>query len=280
MCTTCGCSGDGSASLHDLSTGQRATVRTVLDPKPRDHDHSHDHGHDHGHDHDHGPAELVELEQRVLSTNDRIAQRNRAWLGGREVVSLNLMSSPGSGKTTLLVATLRAWDGPCGVLEGDQETSRDAERIRETGAPVVQVNTGKGCHLEAEMVWQGLQHLRPEFRSVVFIENVGNLVCPALFDLGEAGRVVLFSVTEGEDKPEKYPHMFRSADLVLLTKTDLLPYLDFDVARSEAAIRSVNPDAPILHVSARSGEGMAAWLDWIRGHRPDADQPGADHDQP
>lgn len=302
MCTTCGCGGgEAGATLHDLRTGERIAVATVLDPPAghshghshdhdhahdhdhtHDHDHSHDHGHSHDHDHDHdhhhhhghdhhhhhGPSELVAIEQRVLSTNDRIADRNRTWFDAREVVALNLMSSPGSGKTTLLEATLKALDGDAGVLEGDQETSRDAERIRATGAPVVQVNTGKGCHLEAEMVWRGLQQLRPAVGSTLFIENVGNLVCPALFDLGEAARVVLFSVTEGEDKPEKYPHMFRGADLVLLTKVDLLPYLDFDVERSIQAVRTVNADAPVLHISAKSGEGMDAWLEWIRTQRP------------
>lgn len=286
MCTTCGCSGgEGSTVLHDLQSGESVPLVKVLDPAHghhhhghhhrhgdghhhhgdgHHHDHDHDHGHSHDHHHDHGPAELIELEQRVLSTNDRIAERNRAWLDAREVLALNLMSSPGSGKTTLLEATLRAWDGPCSVLEGDQETTRDAERIRATGVPVLQLTTGTGCHLEAEMIWQGLQRLRPAAGSVLFVENVGNLVCPALFDLGEAGRVVLFSVTEGEDKPEKYPHMFRGADLVLLTKVDLLPHLDFDVERSLEAVRSVNPDAPVLHVSARSGEGMEAWFQWIR----------------
>lgn len=206
----------------------------------------------------------------MLSTNDRIAERNRAWLDAREVTALNLMSSPGSGKTTLLEKTLTAWDGGCAVLEGDQETTRDAERIRATGRPVLQLTTGKGCHLEAEMIWQGLQRLRPEPGSVLFIENVGNLVCPALFDLGEGARVVLFSVTEGEDKPEKYPHMFRSADLVLLTKVDLLPHLDFDLDQSMDALRSVNPTAPVLQVSARTGEGMDAWLDWIRARGQEA----------
>jgi hydrogenase nickel incorporation protein HypB len=210
-----------------------------------------------------GPAELVELEQRILAGNDQLARRNRAFFDANRIAALNLMSSPGSGKTTLLERTLRELSGPTAVLEGDQETTRDAERIRATGAPVVQVNTGQGCHLEADMVWRGLQTLAPEPDTTLFVENVGNLVCPALFDLGEHARVVLFSVTEGEDKPEKYPHMFKTADLVLLTKVDLLPYLDFDVARSVASIRSVNRDAPILHVSARSGEGMAAWFQWI-----------------
>ncbi|MEN0062166.1 MAG: hydrogenase nickel incorporation protein HypB [Myxococcota bacterium] len=274
MCMTCGCSGgESDASLHDLTTGERAAVAAVLDPKPghhhhHDHDHDHHHHDDHHHHHHDGPHELVEIEQRVLATNERIAERNRTWLDAREVTALNLMSSPGSGKTTLLVRTLTEFDGSTGVLEGDQETSLDAERVRATGAPVVQVNTGKGCHLEAEMVWQGIQRLRPEPGGTLFIENVGNLVCPALFDLGEAAKVVLYSVTEGEDKPEKYPHMFSRADLVLLTKVDLLPHLDFDVPRTLDAIASVNPTVPVLQVSARTGEGMDAWYQWIRDRAP------------
>ncbi|MCB9687234.1 MAG: hydrogenase nickel incorporation protein HypB [Alphaproteobacteria bacterium] len=267
MCTTCGCSGDRSdAVLTVLASGERVSLMPVLDPKPRlVNVHAH-----HAHAHDQGPAELIELERRVLATNDRLAERNRAWLAGREVLALNLMSSPGSGKTTLLERTLAAWDGPCGVLEGDQETTRDADRIRATGTPVVQVNTGKGCHLEADMVWQGLQRLQPPSGAVLFVENVGNLVCPALFDLGEEARVVLFSVTEGEDKPEKYPHMFRGADLVLLTKVDLLPHLDFDVDASLRALHTVNPRVPVLQISARTGEGMEAWVTWIRAQRAQA----------
>lgn len=264
MCTTCGCSGGGAkAALHVLATGERADVPLILDPRAHHH-HPHDHDHDHHHD---GPHELVELEARVLATNDRIAERNRAWLDAREVVALNLMSSPGAGKTTLLVRTLAELGLPSSVLEGDQETSFDAERIRATGAPVVQVNTGQGCHLEAEMVWQGLQHLRPASGSVLFVENVGNLVCPALFDLGEARRVVLYSVTEGEEKPLKYPHMFRSADLVLITKVDLLPHLDFDLPRTLAGLRQVNPDADVLQVSTRTGAGLDAWYRWIHNLR-------------
>ena len=182
----------------------------------------------------------------------------------REVFALNLMSSPGSGKTLLLERTLRELDEPSAVVEGDQETARDAERLRATGVPVVQVNTGTGCHLEADMVWMGLQTLKPNAGSVVFIENVGNLVCPALFDLGEHKRVVLFSITEGEDKPLKYPHMFKAADLVLITKMDLLPHLDFDLDEAKRAVATIAPDARILEVSTKSGDGLAAWYDWIR----------------
>jgi hydrogenase nickel incorporation protein HypB len=204
------------------------------------------------------------LESRLLEKNDRLAEHNRAWFGGREVLALNLMSSPGAGKTTLLVKTLRELGLPASVVEGDQESTLDAERIRATGAPVVQINTGTGCHLEAQMVRDGVDRLKPAFGSVLFIENVGNLVCPSLFDLGEHARVVLFSVAEGADKPTKYPHMFRRADIVLLTKIDLAPYVDFDEAEAMAAIRAVNPAAPILRLSTRSGAGVPAWYDWLR----------------
>jgi hydrogenase nickel incorporation protein HypB len=212
----------------------------------------------------------VELETDVLAKNASAAAHNRGWFEGRGVLALNMMSSPGSGKTTLLEKTLRtllAQTKDVFVLEGDQETTRDADRIRATGARALQINTGKGCHLEADMVMRGASSLEPPQGSLLFIENVGNLVCPALFDLGEAARVVLFSVTEGEDKPLKYPHMFRAADLVLLTKVDLLPHLDFDMAAARESILTVKPKTPILEVSSRSGVGMAEWLQWIASRR-------------
>ncbi|MEM1028742.1 MAG: hydrogenase nickel incorporation protein HypB [Myxococcota bacterium] len=207
------------------------------------------------------------LEAKVLAKNDRLAERNRGWFAGRGVFALNVMSSPGSGKTTLLERTLRELGATSSVVEGDQETDRDAERLRATGVPVVQVNTGTGCHLEADMVWMGLQALQPESDSVVFIENVGNLVCPALFDLGEHRRVVLFSITEGEDKPLKYPHMFRVADLVLITKVDLLPHLDFDLDEARRSVAAVAPEARIVEVSTKSGAGLEAWYAWLREGR-------------
>lgn len=210
------------------------------------------------------PRGLESLEIEIMEKNNRLAERNRGYFAGRDLTAVNLMSSPGAGKTTLLERTLRELDMPAAVLEGDQETSNDAERIRATGVAAVQINTGQGCHLEADMVWRGLQSLRVRPGSMVFIENVGNLVCPAMFDLGEHRRVVLFSVTEGEDKPLKYPHMFRVADLVLLTKIDLLPHLDFDLEAAMKSVQTICPQAQLMQVSARSGEGMESWREWLR----------------
>jgi hydrogenase nickel incorporation protein HypB len=206
----------------------------------------------------------VALEVDLLAKNDDLAAVNRRWLAERGIVALNLMSSPGSGKTTLLERTVRELGLPCAVLEGDQETLVDAERIRAAGARAVQINTGAGCHLDADMVARGLTTLAPERGSLLFVENVGNLVCPALFDLGEAARVVIMSVTEGADKPLKYPHMFRTADLVLLSKVDLLPYVDFDVAASVDGARRARPGVEVLEVSATRGDGMAEWYGWLR----------------
>ncbi|MFS8102520.1 hydrogenase nickel incorporation protein HypB [Lentzea alba] len=211
----------------------------------------------------------VELEQRVLARNDDLAQRNRAWLAEREVLAVNLMSSPGAGKTTLLERTIRGLGGEpvVSVVEGDQETAIDAERIRATGCRAVQVNTGAGCHLDASMFARALSELDPPARSVVFVENVGNLVCPALFDLGESYRVVITSVTEGADKPLKYPHMFGTADLVVLNKVDLAPHLDFAVDTFVGHLRQVNQRAEVVPLSATTGAGVGAWCgrlrDWV-----------------
>lgn len=207
----------------------------------------------------------VLLEQKVLAHNDELAERNRTWLGERDILAVNLMSSPGSGKTTLLERTIRSLGAklPMSVVEGDQETRFDAERIQATGCAVVQVNTGAGCHLDAAMLATALDHLAPPPGSVVMIENVGNLVCPALFDLGEHHRAVVTSVTEGADKPLKYPHMFRTADVVLLNKVDLLPYVDFDVAAFTEAVHRVRPAAAVLPVSATRGNGMPEWYAWL-----------------
>lgn len=228
--------------------------------------HDHSHGGEEGGHGTHGAGEIIELEARILAKNDALADRNRAWFAGREILALNLMSSPGAGKTTLLERTICDLRGETSlfVIEGDQATANDGERIRRAGAPAVQVNTGTGCHLEADMIARGLAELRPDAGAIVMIENVGNLVCPAMFDLGEHAKVVILSVTEGEDKPLKYPHMFRSSALMILNKTDLLPHLDFDVARAVANAREVNPDIEVLEVSAKSGAGLDQWYGWIR----------------
>ena len=252
MCATCGCAGDG------------AVVRAAASG----HDHQHDH--EHGHVIPPGDARTVQLQQKVLAKNDGIAAGTRARLAGRGVGMLNLMSSPGAGKTTLLERTARelADKVTMSVIEGDQAAALDARRIRAAGCQVVQINTGAGCHLDAEMVAEGLRLLDPPGGSLVVIENVGNLVCPALFDLGEQARVVLASVTEGDDKPVKYPHMFRRADLVLVSKADLLPYVDFDIRRHAADVRRVSPDALMLQLSATTGAGMQEWYNWLRRRTP------------
>ncbi|HSQ08361.1 MAG TPA: hydrogenase nickel incorporation protein HypB [Chromatiaceae bacterium] len=260
---------------------------------------SHDHGHaqaqtrpggdlhfGQGPAHAHAPgltqARMVQIEQDILGKNNAYAAENRRWFADHGFFAVNLVSSPGSGKTTLLVKTIEALAARDGghignagavsdlagrirvaVIEGDQQTSVDADRIRATGAPAVQVNTGKGCHLDAHMVGHALEHLRLADDGLVMIENVGNLVCPSAFDLGEAHKVVILSVTEGEDKPLKYPDMFHAADLMILNKIDLLPHLSFDLARCLEYARRVNPRLEVLQVSATSGEGMGPWLDWL-----------------
>ena len=241
------------------------------------HGHAPYHAHAHGNDlhyglgpaHAHAPGlsqeRMVRIEQDILGKNDRYAARNRRGFEEHGIFAVNLVSSPGSGKTTLLVKTIEALRArvQVAVVEGDQQTSHDADRIRATGAPAIQVNTGKGCHLDAHMVGHAVERLDLADDSLLMIENVGNLVCPAAFDLGEAHKVVILSVTEGEDKPLKYPDMFHAADLMLLNKIDLLPHVEFDVARCEDYARRVNPGLQVLHVSATRGEGMDAWLDWL-----------------
>ena len=290
MCTVCGCGagevkieGDGHSHTHVHDDG---TVHTHSHAHEHEHEHAHphDHAHDHSHDHPHshdldfgaGPARahvpgmsqarMVQIEQDILSKNNQYADANRHWFDEHGVFTLNLVSSPGSGKTTLLVKTIEQLKGEVdiAVVEGDQQTANDAERIRATGVPALQINTGKGCHLDGHMVGHAMERLQPADGSLFLIENVGNLVCPAAFDLGEHHKVAILSVTEGEDKPLKYPDMFAAADVMLLNKCDLLPYLQFDADLAEANARRVNPHLTIFRVSATTGEGMAAWLDWIR----------------
>ncbi len=209
---------------------------------------------------------MVQIEQDILGKNNEYAAINRQLFQDRQILALNLVSSPGSGKTTLLARSINDLKDelPISVIEGDQQTANDADRIRETGVPALQINTGKGCHLDAHMVGHALESLQPEEASLLFIENVGNLVCPAAFDLGEAHKVAILSVTEGEDKPLKYPDMFHAANLMILNKTDLLPYLDFDVDKCISYARRVNPDIEVIQLSAKSGEGMAEWYAWIQ----------------
>jgi hydrogenase nickel incorporation protein HypB len=225
-------------------------------------------------------ARMVQIEQNILSKNDQYAAANRNWFAEHGILALNLVSSPGSGKTSLLTRTINDLksDLELSVIEGDQQTANDADRIRETGVKALQINTGKGCHLDAHMVGHALESLHPDDGSVLFIENVGNLVCPAAFDLGEAHKVAILSVTEGEDKPIKYPDMFHAADLILMNKIDLLDYLDFDVMnkidlldyldfdvdKCIAYAQRVNPGIKVLQVSATTGEGMESWYRWVK----------------
>ena len=217
------------------------------------------------HVHEHSHTRTVQLEENILAKNDAYAADNRRRLAARGVLALNLVSSPGAGKTTLLVKTIESLAGrlPVAVIEGDQQTSLDAERIRAAGAPALQINTGKGCHLDAHQVGHAIEHLAPAKGALLMIENVGNLVCPADFDLGEAHKVVILSVTEGEDKPLKYPNMFRAADLMIVHKTDLLPYVPFDVDKCVGYARRANPAIEVLEVSSVSGAGMPQWLGWL-----------------
>jgi hydrogenase nickel incorporation protein HypB len=275
MCATCGCSDDSEARLTDLKSGQTIVLGAHHD---HDHEHSHAGGHDHSHEHDHGHQHthepghphahgtIVSLEQQVLARNNTLAERVRGWLAGRKILALNLVSSPGAGKTTLLERTIRdlGREIPLSVIEGDQQTLHDAERIQATGCRVVQINTGPACHLDAAMTARALQQLDPQAGSVVMIENVGNLVCPALFDLGEKAKVVIVSVTEGDDKPIKYPHMFRASEVMVLNKIDLLPHVQFDVERCIGHARQVNPKIRVIQLSATRGENLNEWYTWLR----------------
>ncbi|MCS6786163.1 MAG: hydrogenase nickel incorporation protein HypB [Thiobacillaceae bacterium] len=251
MCGTCGC-GEGETRIEGAGLHPRA-------------------GHEHAvltaHAHPHAPEQgrRLAVEQDILARNDRYAAENRRWLEDRGVFCVNLVSSPGAGKTRLLEQTIAALRErvPMAVIEGDQHTNLDAERIRASGVRAVQINTGRGCHLDAHMVGHALERLRPFEDGLLLIENVGNLVCPAAFDLGEAHKVVILSVTEGEDKPLKYPDMFHAASLMLLNKIDLLPHVEFDVDRCIGYARRVNPTLGVMQVSAASGEGLAAWTDWL-----------------
>jgi len=299
MCDTCGCSQPssavtirkpGSASEHDHkgcdcdcdcdgNCGDDCKCKEHGHEHGHDHHHEHEHGHSHHHhehghghshhhhhhEHGHGHSRTVEIEQNVLLKNNMLAERNRGFFEAKGILALNLVSSPGSGKTTVLEQTISDLKDSVdfAVIEGDQQSMRDADRIHATGVPVVQVNTGKGCHLDAEMVNRSIKSMELAENSVLLIENVGNLVCPALFDLGEAMKVVVISVTEGDDKPQKYPTMFDAAEVCIINKVDLLPHVDFDVEKCKQYALEVNHHLKFYEVSAKTGEGMKEWEEWL-----------------
>lgn len=279
MCTVCGC-GEGETRIEGRTHNHEHDHGHVHEHSHvHEEGHHHEHGHhDDGHVHDYGqgPAHahapgmsqtrMIQVEQDILAKNNQYAAANRKYFAAHGILALNLVSSPGSGKTSLLTCTLGDLKGELAfaVIEGDQQTANDADRIRETGVKALQINTGKGCHLDAHMVGHALDNLQTKDGSILFIENVGNLVCPAAFDLGEAHKVVILSVTEGEDKPLKYPDMFHAADLMILNKVDLLPYVDFNVEQCIDYARRINPRIKVLQLSARTGEGMPAWHSWLR----------------
>ncbi|UCD38947.1 MAG: hydrogenase nickel incorporation protein HypB [Fidelibacterota bacterium] len=264
MCETCGCGQPGDQGVKILKPGEKDPAGHTAH---EDHHHSHGHEHPHtDHPHSHSHSERIEVQEDILRANNLIAARNRGFFEGRNIFAINLMSSPGSGKTTLLERTIRdlsprhTWV----VIEGDQQTTMDAERIYQTGASAIQINTGTGCHLDARMVKDALEQLAVPPDAFLAIENVGNLVCPALFDLGEARRIVIVSTTEGSDKPLKYPTILRDAHLCIINKVDLLPYTDFDLDEFTANARRINPELRFLPLSAKTGEGMEAWYEWLQ----------------
>jgi hydrogenase nickel incorporation protein HypB len=286
MCETCGCGNNNGFKIHNPHHTHNHKGDHI---HYHDHDHEHDHGHTHSHEHshehdgagththththddkhqhshEHSDQKLISLNVDILAGNNMTAAMNRRFFEGRKVLCLNIVSSPGSGKTTILEKTISHLNklGKIYVIEGDQQTLLDAERIEKAGAPAVQINTGSGCHLDAQMVESALSKLNVETNSVLFIENVGNLVCPAMFDLGEYKRVVVISVTEGEDKPLKYPYMFQTSHLCIINKSDLLPYVDFRTEEAIKHARSVNPELEFISLSAKTGEGMDLWYKWI-----------------
>ncbi len=252
MCGICGCSNPSNTGKFSAIDGAKVSLLTT-----------HNHGHE---QHSHADNQrLIQVEQDLLSKNDAYAAENRAYFKANKIFALNLVSSPGAGKTTLLVETIKVLKDqfPIAVIEGDQQTEHDADRIRATGVPALQINTGRACHLDAHGIGHAMQTLGVKANSFLAIENVGNLVCPSSFDLGEAHKVVVLSVTEGDDKPLKYPDMFYAADVMIINKIDLLPYVDFDVERCIAFARRVNPTIQILQLSATKGDNFSAWTDWL-----------------
>ncbi|VAW29151.1 [NiFe] hydrogenase nickel incorporation-associated protein HypB [hydrothermal vent metagenome] len=261
MCSTCGCS-DSGGEVKITMPGEKTVHNHHHD---HDHHYDHHHGHTHPHPHTHEKT-ILEIEQDILSNNDLLAQRNRGYFEAKNITAINLVSSPGSGKTSLLEATLRDLKDEVAfaVIEGDQQTAQDADRIDALKIPVVQINTGKGCHLDSEMVYKAFKKLELETNSVLMIENVGNLVCPAMFDLGEQHRVVIISTTEGDDKPIKYPDMFDHSDVCIINKIDLLPYVNFEVEKAKDYAKRINPNLIFFELSATTGKGMEAWYSWLK----------------
>ena len=277
MCSTCGCSSNENG-ITLTKMGENRHTHHHHDDHTHSHEHHHEHEHEHNHDHEHHHHDhnhghhhhhdlnIVELEKDILHQNQLGAERNRGFFEALNIFAMNLVSSPGSGKTSLLEKTIADLKGEIefSVIEGDQQTTNDAARIHALNVPVLQINTGKGCHLDSEMIAKSLKELKPKQNSILMIENVGNLVCPAMFDLGENQRVVIISTTEGEDKPLKYPDMFYSSNICIINKIDLLPYLKFDVEKLKENTKKVNPNIQFFEVSATSGEGMEAWYEFLR----------------
>lgn len=272
MCGTCGCGSDEN-EVTILKPGETHNHDHEHDGHSHSHDHAHAHDHHHGHDHSHShgenhshPKTVIELERDILQNNQVLAARNRGYFEAKNILAINLVSSPGSGKTSILERTLSDLKNEMtfNVIEGDQQTFNDANRIDALNIPVVQVNTGKGCHLESDMIYDAVKKLEPKDKSVLMIENVGNLVCPSLFDLGEGKRVVIISITEGEDKPIKYPDMFMSSDVCIINKMDLLPHLNFDLEKLKQYAMQVNHHLTFFEVSATTGEGMEQWYEWLK----------------
>ncbi len=255
MCATCGCNQPEEA----------VTIKKAGENHEHHDEHHHHHGNGHDHGHSHGAAREIELEIDILQKNNLLAERNRGWLDAKNILAINLVSSPGSGKTTLLEHTIKLIGSKqkVYVIEGDQQTMNDANRIHKAGAEAVQINTGKGCHLDSHMVHHAIDELEPQENSIIFIENVGNLVCPSMFDLGESSRVVVISVTEGDDKPLKYPDMFATSELCIINKIDLLPYVDFNIEKAKEYALRINPKLKFVECSATTEKGLNLWIDWL-----------------
>ena len=273
MCDTCGCIQPDDAvkiaTPKEMRNSQNSGNTFSAHSHHDDHKHSHDHSHDHSHSHqggNHSHGSTISVETDILKNNNLLAERNRGFLEAKKISAFNLVSSPGSGKTSLLERTIAQLktEKKIYVIEGDQQTMNDANRIDALGIPVVQVNTGNGCHLDSNMVNEAIKKLEMNENSILMIENVGNLVCPSLFDLGESRRIVIISVTEGEDKPVKYPNMFESSDICIINKIDLLPYVDFDVEKTKEYALKVNHHLKFFELSVKTGEGFDAWLDWLK----------------